>query len=107
MTATTADLQEIYDIVSSIKKIAKDNFFLDIPTISLIRTRLLHLRVFIAYLEDAQDLFSVIDDFIEDTNLVASNYLGNISIKSSIINLEHEFDNFKKKRDLYLYLFHL
>src|ERR1051325_4280630 len=103
MATNYADLQEIEEIISSIKRLLKDNLHLNFSD-SQIWTRLHHLKDFVTHLDDGQDLLNVIEEFIE----VGSTGLNDkLLLKTNILKLEEAFANYKSKKDMYRYLFHM
>ena len=103
MATNYTDLQEIEEIISSIKKVARDTLCHGFSN-SQIWTRLHHLKDFITHLDDGQDLLNVIEDFIE----VGSTGLNDkLLLKTNILKLEETFAIFKSKKGMYRYLLHV
>jgi len=104
------DLNEIEEIISSIKTLSRDNLHWNFSD-SQIWTHLHHLKDFLTHLDDGQDLLDVVDDFIEIGNTVTDmckpcRLNDKLLIKTNIIKLEEAFENYKTKKTMYGYLFH-
>jgi len=107
-TRNIYDELEIQEIISSIKKTVRDSFRMDSSPIELVHNHLLRLQDYLTYLENTQDLSSVVSNFIESlTNLhgVHNNHLQiKLFFKSNIVLLEEAFLNFRQTFDCYRHL---
>jgi len=106
MTARNGhDELEIQEIISAIKKTVRDSFRMDSSPIELIHNHLLRLQDYLTYLENTQDLSSVVSNFIGSlTNLhgLFNNHLQiKLVFKSNIVLLEEAFFNFRQTSDCY------
>ena len=70
---------EIQEIILAIKKTVNQNFRMDSSTIEIIQTHLDRLKGYLeTYLDNSEDLLSIVSDFIESTNNlldISSNHL--------------------------------
>jgi len=105
-TATDNDLQEIEELVSAIRELTREHLRGGRNTISEIRLRLDHLKDFLSGVVGCQDLLSVTDNFIQNTNSFVHycpwNY--NLSLKTNMCELAEQFENFKLSNNVYRYL---
>jgi hypothetical protein len=102
------DELEIKEIISSIKKAFCDSFRMDSSPIELIHNHLLRLQDYLTYLDNAQDLSSVVSHFIENLTNLHGLFNNNLQIKlflkSNIVLLEESFLNFQRTFDCYTQL---
>ena len=105
-TATDSELEEIEELISTIRKLTKEHLRGDRSTVFEIRLRLDHLKDFLSAADGCQDLLRATDSFIQNTNSFAHycpwNY--NLSLKTNMCELTEQFENFKLSNNVYRYL---
>jgi len=97
------DLQEIEELISTIRTLTDENLRRNSYTISEIQNKLHHLQDFITPLDGSQDLLSVVADYIENLNClpICAHMNNRLVLKVNLDKLEKEFENLKCMKNLY------
>jgi len=106
MSSNEIILEEIEELISNIKTLCLHS---NLNLTSELYRKLHHLKEFLNNMDGTHDLSEIVDDFIENTDSQLNHgRLGDkLLLKTNIDKLEHEFENFKSKKNLYRYLFGL
>ena len=97
------DEHEIEESISTIRKLTNENLRRHSNTIPEIRMRLQHLKDFLTQVDDSRDLWSVINDYIENISCIpiCADMNNRLVLKVNTNKLEKEFEHFKNKKNLY------
>jgi len=105
-TAADNDLQEIEELVSTVRKLTEEHLRGFRNTISEIRLRLGHLKDFLSAVDSCQDLLNTTDNFIQNTYSFVDYcpWNNNLLLKTNMCELDEQFEKFKFRNNVYRYL---